>query len=347
VPDLLISVRLKTLTPLWTGDTRRNSAIAQESGILGSLRFWYEGILRGAGVYACDPVEGHCPDRHPCQACLLFGSTGRARAFRLEIDGLHDIPLSLRVSTNTSQQTRDWLKSTFCWDNKTKIMRNGIRMLWGPEFSIVVRVSARAEDPDHVRSLLLYTLLTAATEGGIGAKTQNGFGQVRLLTIDGARPDEGRIRERGRRIVNAMPTVDLDQAKKTKDLFSLAPGKFFSFEWEIPHAPYTTSGPNDVPEPGPELEGFCRPCAFEIRYKNPAGQGLFPALRDAFGLEKTKAILGSTTSASRVHVSHLYSETAPHWKLKVWGDVPEAQAIRTAIEGRFPHATLLRKFEAP
>jgi CRISPR-associated protein Cmr1 len=344
-------VKLKTLTPLWTGDTNRNSGVAQESGLLGSLRFWYEGILRGAGVCACDPVEGHCPEREPCQACILFGSAGRARAFRLEIDGLRDIPLSLRFGARSSIETRTWLQKTFCWDKATETMRTGTRMLWGPDFTLTMRVSARAPDPERVRSLLLYTLLTAATEGGIGAKTQNGFGQVRLVFVNSARPDDGQIRARGREIVSSMPQATPDQIKDTADLFSLAPGRFFSFLWEIPTAPYMTQGSIDVPETAHELEHFCRPCAFEIRYKDSAGQGLWPALERALGLSRTKAILGSANSASRVHVSHLYSEPNMVCRLKVWGDVPEAGQIRAGMESLFTHwdrhPRLIRQFERP
>lgn len=48
---------LKTVTPLWTGgiDAGQYDRI-HETGIIGSLRWWYEAILRGCGVRVCDPT---------------------------------------------------------------------------------------------------------------------------------------------------------------------------------------------------------------------------------------------------------------------------------------------------
>ncbi|MBC7262392.1 MAG: type III-B CRISPR module RAMP protein Cmr1 [Chloroflexi bacterium] len=60
-----------------------------ETGLIGSLRWWYEVLVRGLGGRACDPtVHGvRCPDqngRH-CVVCELFGCTGWARKFRLMV----------------------------------------------------------------------------------------------------------------------------------------------------------------------------------------------------------------------------------------------------------------------
>ncbi|MGQ9712918.1 MAG: type III-B CRISPR module RAMP protein Cmr1 [Desulfotomaculales bacterium] len=60
----------------------------RETGLIGSLRWWYEALVRGLGGYACDPTgENHCPDKNGkhCAACELFGCTGWARKFRLEV----------------------------------------------------------------------------------------------------------------------------------------------------------------------------------------------------------------------------------------------------------------------
>jgi CRISPR-associated protein Cmr1 len=77
---------LKTLTPLWTGGVDGTCDCLHETGLIGSLRWWYEALVRGLGGYACDPTsEDRCPDkdgRH-CVACELFGCTGWARKFRL------------------------------------------------------------------------------------------------------------------------------------------------------------------------------------------------------------------------------------------------------------------------
>lgn len=83
-----MEIKLKTLTPLWTGGVDQSCDRLHETGLIGSLRWWYEALVRGLGGYACDPTsDDRCPDdqgRH-CAACELFGCTGWARKFRLQV----------------------------------------------------------------------------------------------------------------------------------------------------------------------------------------------------------------------------------------------------------------------
>lgn len=82
-----LRITLRTLTPLWTGGVDRTCDRLHETGLIGSLRWWYEVLVRGLGGYACDPTgEDRCPDdgKH-CVACELFGCTGWARKFRLRV----------------------------------------------------------------------------------------------------------------------------------------------------------------------------------------------------------------------------------------------------------------------
>jgi CRISPR type III-B/RAMP module RAMP protein Cmr1 len=84
---------LKALTDIWTGGVDRKAGQFHATGLRGSIRWWYETLIRGLGVYACDP---HSADRcllsaehaheivHPtssvkiaiCPACYIFGCTG-------------------------------------------------------------------------------------------------------------------------------------------------------------------------------------------------------------------------------------------------------------------------------
>lgn len=79
---------LRALTKIWTGDVGQKSDRLIPPGIMGSLRWWYEVLVRGLGGKACDPTSDvRCPDqngRH-CVACELFGCTGWARKFRLMV----------------------------------------------------------------------------------------------------------------------------------------------------------------------------------------------------------------------------------------------------------------------
>ncbi|GIW56876.1 MAG: hypothetical protein KatS3mg082_3280 [Nitrospiraceae bacterium] len=64
-------------------------------GLLGSIRWWFEVLVRGLGGSACDPTRdgNRCPDHrkkatdpgHHCVVCELFGCMGWARKFRFEV----------------------------------------------------------------------------------------------------------------------------------------------------------------------------------------------------------------------------------------------------------------------
>ena len=105
-----MEIMLKTLTPLWTGDVNRGCSRIKETGIIGSLRWWYEALVRGLGGYACDPTSDEVPykkcefkkdtfnkaitsgesiqnalDEQICPACQLFGCTGWKKRLRFEL----------------------------------------------------------------------------------------------------------------------------------------------------------------------------------------------------------------------------------------------------------------------
>lgn len=99
-----MEVKIRTLTPLWTGGVDGSMDRIHETGIIGSMRWWYEAIVRGLGGHACDPTEHGCTfdeekyrkskasderqrlcDAGVCDACQLFGTTGWARKFRLKV----------------------------------------------------------------------------------------------------------------------------------------------------------------------------------------------------------------------------------------------------------------------
>ena len=88
--------RLEALTDIWTGDINRKNTRLITTGLLGSIRWWFEVLVRGLGGHACDPTSRHsCPkqvrdekskqkqERH-CVICELFGCTGWARKFRFQ-----------------------------------------------------------------------------------------------------------------------------------------------------------------------------------------------------------------------------------------------------------------------
>jgi CRISPR-associated protein Cmr1 len=106
--------QFKALSDLWTGSVtleEKNGQIKEKTGpgrlittgLLGSIRWWLEVLVRGLGGNACDPSpedrkmnppECRCPNKkvdkandpgHHCVVCELFGCTGWARKFRFEV----------------------------------------------------------------------------------------------------------------------------------------------------------------------------------------------------------------------------------------------------------------------
>jgi len=84
-----IAYRLKALTDLWTGDRSGDGSRLITTGLLGSIRWWFEVLVRGLGGSACDPsnAQARCPDRQGrrCVVCELFGCTSWARKFRFDV----------------------------------------------------------------------------------------------------------------------------------------------------------------------------------------------------------------------------------------------------------------------
>jgi CRISPR-associated protein Cmr1 len=91
---------LRALTDIWTGDADCKGERLINSGLLGSIRWWLEVLVRGLGGSACDPSHHDdnkskpCPNEaikdplkpgHHCVVCELFGCTGWARKFRFEV----------------------------------------------------------------------------------------------------------------------------------------------------------------------------------------------------------------------------------------------------------------------
>lgn len=135
-----MEIELRTLTPLWTGGVDQSNDRLHETGLMGSLRWWYEALVRGLGGYACDPTsEDRCPDNQGkhCAACELFGCTGWARKFRL------------RVLNGQGQTRRDSL---------------------GPDMDFKLQFLELREVEDRERRLLRETVRVAAEYGAMGGK---------------------------------------------------------------------------------------------------------------------------------------------------------------------------------
>lgn len=82
--------QFNVLTDLWTGDLNGKSGRLIPTGLLGSIRWWFEVLVRGLSGNACDPSDTKCEGRNHCVVCELFGCTGWARKFRFEVLNLNE-----------------------------------------------------------------------------------------------------------------------------------------------------------------------------------------------------------------------------------------------------------------
>lgn len=163
------SVEIKPLTPLWTGDENRRSETLRETGVLGSLRWWYEALIRGLGGSACDPTtNSKCEGKNHCDACELFGCTGWSRKFVLHIEALNE-SFAPFIITEPSGSKKPYFLGYYDSSGKT-YKRNG--GLLG-EYKLVFY-----SEEDKLG--LIKLLLKIAAEWGLGAGVQKGFGIVHI-----------------------------------------------------------------------------------------------------------------------------------------------------------------------
>jgi len=164
----MIILNIKTRTPIFTGDVKSESKHLRETGIMGSLRWWYEALVRGVdGGTACDPTtDGKCPDEDGrlCDACNLFGATGQARKFSLQVYSSHGSTMPtdrIRVSLGSGWYLPEG------WHGEFSLFLNGLR------------------GNNEVESLLKVLLALQAKWSGIGARNYLGYGVFDLYDESG------------------------------------------------------------------------------------------------------------------------------------------------------------------
>lgn len=184
-----IDLEMQTLTPLWTGavETGKMQRI-QESSILGSLRWWYEAIIRGLGGAVCNPTSDKADERCPrsekqqkegkqeyCDVCQLFGATGKSRGFRLRIQKGEKIPRlqdilipsgHVHVNRQGKQRVGGW------YIMAESVMANDISLQFIPLHSV------------STISVLQVILLLIERHASIAAKVASGYGVIKLSARD-------------------------------------------------------------------------------------------------------------------------------------------------------------------
>lgn len=95
---------LQALTDVWTGDAStaqsKNANRLITTGLLGSIRWWFEVLVRGLGGAPCDPSANQksCLNDQHCVVCKLFGCTGWARKFRFDVRNAQGAVITSRLA---------------------------------------------------------------------------------------------------------------------------------------------------------------------------------------------------------------------------------------------------------
>ena len=176
-----MEVEIRTLTPLWTGGVDAGKVDrVHETGILGSLRWWYEAMVRALGNHACDPTAHKClydpekPGDGICDVCRLFGATGWRRRFRLSI---------------VDQTGPDTTSPTTISAKRPANPKTGRSPTWwfaDHPRSGTLRIKIQSLAPDEPDQVVGGLLQFIADWSALGAKAQMGFG---VIDIKGERHD--------------------------------------------------------------------------------------------------------------------------------------------------------------
>lgn len=196
-----LTIRYKTLTPLYTGNAQGKANRLRETGLIGSLRWWFEALVRGAGGLAFDPTtasrsaydsddyekakkEGVVDERLRLRqtglddAAQIFGATGWRRRFRLVVTDAHlqsdkirfppngNQPAPIKISSRLYTSSRTGQEATPTWYLKDFPL-NG-------DFALSIQPLQPGFDPAMIGGLLAFI----EKWGGLGAKNQHGLGVI-------------------------------------------------------------------------------------------------------------------------------------------------------------------------
>lgn len=301
---------LKTLTPLYTGNVRGLRQRLRGTGLMGSLRWWLEVIVRGLGGRACKVGEDGCRE-NPCDVCRVFGRTGEAKLFKIQ---LSKPPSTLNTPSIhfPTQPTggRGWhVEPGFYGDDL--LLRFILRRP-------AVIDGDRAPLYDWWPALEL-----AARWGGLGAKTQLGFG-----VVDVERGPEPPPPESFGKVIDGLPEgngydrslPDLRDFFFAKVTFAPPGGNWYE---RIACEPRGRDVSRDLHLKGMVPVSFA--AKYALRYGNDRssllagiGNGEGPCAKAIFGTVSGKPRI------SRFHISWAYPAGDGNWQFRVWGWIPEA-----------------------
>ena len=303
-----MKITLRMRTPLWTGGVDGKSNRVQETGVLGSLRWWYEAIVRGLGGYVGSPASDNPQKRcefdtnayqkarragHPKEEALaaglkslgaveyLFGATGWARLFRLR--SLNAPRTSLHFRT-TTEINKNWLGRIFGGKEEQNYSIDHLDVIYG---NLDFDVAYRRYDKKYVQSQLALLLKFITAYGHLGARPQHGFGHIERLWLpdemaqetiqDGIETLRSRLEENAWRTEGPTVATAYNLHNFFHQTYWLADSVMHRFKTTKTHYGH----------PDKQEEDAYLPCAFDLRYRGEGGLGLRRWLKEEKGWKES------------------------------------------------------------
>ncbi|NJR61021.1 MAG: type III-B CRISPR module RAMP protein Cmr1 [Cyanobacteria bacterium CRU_2_1] len=317
-------MNIKTLTPLWTGGVEAGKCDRiHETGILGSLRWWMEVLVRGMGGNSCDPTEQKCSSKNGlCEVCKIFGAEGQKRRFRLEVvqDNTNpDRDVSSKVELQSYQ---------YQYKNKQGKEQTGTRTpTWYFPQEIkdkpragIFTIQIQSLDPKFKPEVIGGLVQFIADWSALGARSQMGFGviQVEESRIDTQTLYDWLMTTSGSNICSDLPSLqniflaqiqpkDANSSFKEKDTFNLKYDLRQLFRTEGDTTQQQSQGNKPIPKKEKEISGDKRRQEEELRH----------------------FIMGTVEDdrqAAKIKISRSYNDNK---LMRVWGWVPtEAEVYK-------------------
>ena len=333
------TIKIKTLTPIWTGGIDGKCGRLYETGIIGSLRWWYEAVVRRWG-YACDPTSDNKDNRcelsgkektdeermrNMCPACYLFGCGGWKRQFRLKIEDAPTTPLHFRTSDTTNES---WIKQIFGGESQDI---DNLKVFYG---NMTLKFITTGGDADYVHSQLITLFNFISKYGGLGAKLQHGFGQIRVLEPESS-SDDTVIKNGLKELSNKIQTNEFSERKEVNTPYNLK--NFVSLDYDLKRDSLEKFMREDshIGNKANIQEDKYIPCAFDIRYKGKGNFGMRNWLENKKNWEhknvnilmgvsqkKRENLTDKDRTASRLYFGMPYKLGNDNYRLRIFGFAP-------------------------
>ena len=348
-------VTFKTLTPLWTGDARGECDELKLTGLIGSLRWWFEALVRGMGYKACDStgdkkcqIEIRNPDdvlnihKKICPVCYLFGTTGWKGRFSVSIE--NDSNLSKPYNNGKVVVNIDGGRG---WHYESGLMGQAT-LTFQYEDMIIGKIEEKGDKKtltmkEVFPSILKILFYLISEYGMLGAKTSMGYGVIKVVQfkIDGKDMSVSVLKgdwknfENYLKLFNSEFQENINYLPNLKDFFFVKFDVIDSIDNVINNVKIFFSYQGGIIETDAidkwKSENWCITSPVirkEIRKK----------IKDKFsGNNKLRHFLmgkvaGNKTKFSAIQVSHVYKKSEDSLEFRIYGWLPDIGSISGKAE---------------